>query len=111
MVKKCIIRKCQSKYDGKKRSSGISFYKIQHQRRNEEQNCRISAIKELDPAIVIENDTLICSLHWPINTLTTPYHGRERLVDPHSIFLQSHLLRHHEQNDVPIRMPPVYDFE
>ena len=54
MGKKCII--CESKNDGKKRPSVISFYKIQHQRRNDKQNRWISAVKEFDPAIVVKNE-------------------------------------------------------
>ena len=77
MGKKCII--CESKNDG------ISFYKIQHQRGNDKQNRWISAVKEFDPAIVVKNDRLIYSLHWPVNIPTTPYYGRERPVDPSSI--------------------------
>ena len=86
MGKKCII--CESKNDGKKKPSVISFYKIQHQRRNDKQNRWISAVKEFDPAIVVKNDRLIYSLHWPVNIPTTPYYGRERPVDPSSIFPQ-----------------------
>ena len=93
MGKTCCVYGCKTNYrtemrDRDENEKGIvSVYRFPSKKKNNEERQRwIDVIKKINANLEVGDETVICSRHWPENCTKRLHYGKERPVDPPSVF-------------------------
>ena len=81
MPKHCCVENCKSNYDSQ--NANISVYRLPKD--TDEKDRWISSIPR-HPLYKFTSNTVVCQLHWPTGFATKSAHGKQRPVNPPSIW-------------------------
>ena len=90
MPKPCCVYGCKTNYRSEKQSRGddenekIPVYRFPKDEFERER--WIDVIGRINANLVVKSDTVVCRLHWPVGFKTKESYGKERPVDPPSVF-------------------------
>ena len=79
----------------KRKRNTFQFYRFPNKKNNEERQRWIDVVKKINANLEVGDETVICSRHWPENCAMKRHYGKERPVDPPSVF-----------SDIPLSIVP-----
>ena len=91
MGKTCCVYGCKTNYKTERRSrdeeQNMSVYRFPSEKKNNKERQRwIDVVKKINANLQVGDETVICDRHWPLNCAKKLHYGRERPVDPPSVF-------------------------
>ena len=91
MGRTCCVYDCNTNYKSevkkRKLDEEVHVYRLPNEKKFPKERADwISVLTKINANLKITNDTVVCNKHWPPNKPTFTYYGKERPVDPPSVF-------------------------
>ena len=92
MGRTCCVYDCNTNYKSevkrrKVEAEDVHVYRLPNPKKFPKQHDDwVSVLTKINANLNITNDTVVCSKHWPPNKPTFTHYGKERPVDPPSVF-------------------------